>query len=127
VARVKEAPSRSGVAVPPLLERQREGTLRCMFWTRDTMLSCAQAEGSSGSGGGAGRSLQFEPVFDEPAPVVLTEFSLLAQHTAHLLSIVRFMVQHKSYMRVWTESGSLFFGVLLWENGHVADFGSAEL
>lgn len=127
VARVKEGLSRSGVAVPPQLERQREGTLRCMFWTRETMLSCVQADRGSSGGAGTGAGLQAEPIFDEPAPVVLTEFALLAQHTAHLPSIVRFMAQHKSYMRMWTDSGSLFFGVLLRENGHVADFGSAEL
>lgn len=90
-----------------------------MFWTGETMLNCAQADAATG--------VQLEAVFDQPAPMVLTEFVLLREHSSHLPSILRFMIQHKSYMRVWTDSGSLFFGCMLKDSGHVADWSSAEM
>lgn len=116
-ARCKEGPNRSDVQVPTLLERQRDSTLRCMFWARETMLQCVQAE--------AGTNAQYDAIFDEPAPIVMTEFFLHQEQ--HLPAIVRYMTQSKSYMRAWTESGSFFFGVLLRDNGHVVDFAAADM
>lgn len=41
--RIKEGPERSGVQVPPLLEKMRgDGTLHCMFLARETMLDTLQ-------------------------------------------------------------------------------------
>lgn len=117
--RIKEAPGRSGVAVPPLLERVRgNGTLRCAFLNRESMTECMQSQTATG--------VQLEAVFDEPAPLLLTEVTLLHVLTLHLADVVRYMIEQRCYMRAWGESSSLFFGPLMRDSQCVVDFRSAE-
>jgi hypothetical protein len=117
--RIKEAPGRSGVEVPPLLERVRgNGTLRCVFINCESMTDCMQAQTATG--------VQLEAVFDEPAPLLLMEVTLLHVLTPHLADLVRFMVEKRCYMRAWGENSSVFFGPLLRDSQCVVDFRSAE-
>ena len=106
---VRPAENRSGVQVPPLLEPLRDTTLHCMFWNKETMLACVQAEA---------RGAECEAVFDQPAPMTMRE---TLYHTERLPVVVKYLVQHRCYLRVWCDSGSLFFGPVVKGEGNVAD------
>lgn len=117
-ARVNPSQHRSNVQVPPLLEKLRDGTLRCMFWHKETMLDCVQADA---------HGVEHEVLFYEPAPMALIEFAFHESHNPRLPAVIKFMVEHRCYLRVWSDSGSLFFGPVLKRNGNVADYDDPEL
>lgn len=111
-AQINPAPEdeRVGVQVPPLLAKLRDDTLRCMFCNKETMLECTQVDS---------RGVEYEPVFDEPPPMVMKEYGYGGQ--PRMPAIVKYMLANHCYMRVWSDSSSLFFGPVMKDTKRVAD------